>query len=384
MINARDGRPASCRSSSSATARGSSSAGCSSRSRAGNRPTTRRGSSRRSASRRPGLPVERYDLGPGHVYVELVSADDVAARRARPGRARARDRRRRQLLRARRRGLEDAHVRAVARRRRGSRDRLGGRAARAPPRPARAHRVRRADRDHAGRRDRPARRSSTRVSTARPSAIERVTVGGAAVIVARGEFSFLISTASISGSSTASDDPERAAVAREVEPVARRVDDDVGVVLDDRDRAAGRQPAARLAPRRARVVRDERAAASRRRRRRPSSRPRPRRRARQVERERRRRRELACRTARPRPSRGRPRTSPRRWRRPRSSRDSSDATTAVARRAAPAGAKPALRATTYDVANASPAPVGSPSIGRAGIVLARAADVHRRARASRS
>lgn len=26
-----------------------------------------------------GLPVERYELGPGHVYVELVSADDVAA-----------------------------------------------------------------------------------------------------------------------------------------------------------------------------------------------------------------------------------------------------------------------------------------------------------------
>lgn len=26
-----------------------------------------------------GLPVERYDLGPGHVFVELVSADDVAA-----------------------------------------------------------------------------------------------------------------------------------------------------------------------------------------------------------------------------------------------------------------------------------------------------------------
>src|SRR4051794_7988150 len=26
-----------------------------------------------------GLPVERYDLGPGHVYVELGSADEVAA-----------------------------------------------------------------------------------------------------------------------------------------------------------------------------------------------------------------------------------------------------------------------------------------------------------------
>jgi trans-2,3-dihydro-3-hydroxyanthranilate isomerase len=26
-----------------------------------------------------GLPIERYELGPGHVYVELVSADDVAA-----------------------------------------------------------------------------------------------------------------------------------------------------------------------------------------------------------------------------------------------------------------------------------------------------------------
>ena len=59
--------------------------------------------------------------------------------------------------------------------------------------------------------------------------------------------------------------------------------------------------------------------------------------------------------------------------------DSSDATTAVALRAAPAGAKPALRATTYDgrerVAGAGRIAGDRP--GRD--LLARAADVHRRA-----
>src|SRR5262249_44487937 len=42
---------------------------------------------------------------------------------------------------------------------------------------------------------------------------------------------------------------------------------------------------------------------------------------------------------------------------------SSDATTAVARRAAPTGPKPAFRPTLYAVANASPAPVGSRASG---------------------
>ena len=98
-----------------------------------------------------GLPVERYDLGPGHVYVELGSAAEVAGAAARPRRARARDDRRRQLLRARRRALEDADVRAEPRRRRGPGDRVGRGAARDSSRTARADRVRRADRDLAGR-----------------------------------------------------------------------------------------------------------------------------------------------------------------------------------------------------------------------------------------
>ena len=39
-----------------------------------------------------GLPVERYELGPGHVYVELGVRRRRRRRRARPGRARARNR----------------------------------------------------------------------------------------------------------------------------------------------------------------------------------------------------------------------------------------------------------------------------------------------------
>ena len=50
--------------------------------------------------------------------------------------------------------------------------------------------------------------------------------------------------------------PEEAAVRREVEAVARRVEDEVRVVLADRDRPAGREAATGLAPGAARVVRD--------------------------------------------------------------------------------------------------------------------------------
>ena len=100
-----------------------------------------------------GLPVERYDLGPGHVYLELGSPDEVAALKpdlvslanatsdgtncfARDG-ARWKTR-----MFAPNHGVE-----------RGRGDRLGGRPARRSSRSARTHRVRRGDRDQPGRRD---------------------------------------------------------------------------------------------------------------------------------------------------------------------------------------------------------------------------------------
>ena len=102
------------------------------------------------------LPVELYDNGVRHVYVCLGSRGrgGVAPAGHGPsgsgvGRARL------QLLRRRGRALEDADVRAGRRCRRGSGDRVRGRAAGAPPRAPRADRVRRGDRDLAGRRGRP-------------------------------------------------------------------------------------------------------------------------------------------------------------------------------------------------------------------------------------
>ena len=149
--------------------------------------------------------------------------------------------------------------------------------------------------------------------------------------------------------------PEDAAVARQVEPVARRVDGDVGVVRR-RSRPRGRrEPATRLAPRHAGVVGDDE------RRLRVDDREDRRARrgggdeARQVERGGAATRDVAV-----------PRLDlvglevdgegARDGLDERDHRASSEATTAVARRAAPTGAKPALRATTYAVANASPAP----------------------------
>ena len=67
------------RSSSSAKARGSSSDAWSSRSRPGSsspNPTPILAALGVAGS---GLPIERYDLGPGHVYVELRSPEEVAA-----------------------------------------------------------------------------------------------------------------------------------------------------------------------------------------------------------------------------------------------------------------------------------------------------------------
>src|SRR5438105_4768202 len=51
--------------------------------------------------------------------------------------------------------------------------------------------------------------------------------------------------------------PETAAVGGEVEPVPSRVEDEVGILLGDRDGSAARQAAARLAPGPAGVVRDD-------------------------------------------------------------------------------------------------------------------------------
>ena len=94
-------------------------------------PNARADLRRARRRRRPELPVERYDLGPGHVYVALGSPEEVAGATTRPGRARS--------------GrpadgvncfahvagaaLEDAHVRARARRRRGPRHRVRSRPA---------------------------------------------------------------------------------------------------------------------------------------------------------------------------------------------------------------------------------------------------------------
>ena len=143
---------------------------------------------RRSESAGSELPVERYDLGPGHVYVELDSPARGRRARPRPRSARTCNRRRRQLLRARRAAVEDANVRARPRRHRGSRDRLRSRAARVHlarhGRIAFGEQIEISQGTEIG-------RPSTLYATAdgEGDSIERVTVGGSAVIVARGEFS---------------------------------------------------------------------------------------------------------------------------------------------------------------------------------------------------
>ena len=153
----------------------------------GSRSTHADDCSRCSASSGSGLPVELYDLGPGHVYVELRSPRQVAA--LGPTSARSR------------RATEDGvncfardgarwKTRMFApgrRRRRGSCDRLRGGAARRPPRPPRPDRLRRGDRDPPGRRARAPLDALRRVEGT-ADGIERVRVGGSAVVVARGEF----------------------------------------------------------------------------------------------------------------------------------------------------------------------------------------------------
>ena len=135
------------------------------------------------------LPVEVYDNGLHHVFVVLGSEAEVAA--LKPDLARLSDCR----------AVLGVNCFAGSGTRWKTRmfvpaggvaedpgDRLGRRPARPASRPARADRIRRRDRDHAGRRDRQ--RPSKLYARVDGSAehVERVEVGGSAVVVARGEF----------------------------------------------------------------------------------------------------------------------------------------------------------------------------------------------------
>ena len=83
--------------------------------------------------------------------------------------------------------LEGAHVRSGRRRSRGSGHRLRGGPSRVPSRPPRTDRLGRGDRDLPGRGNRAAEHALRACARLR-GAIERVEVGGSAVVVARGEF----------------------------------------------------------------------------------------------------------------------------------------------------------------------------------------------------
>ena len=90
--------------------------------------------------------------------------------------------------------------------------------------------------------------------------IESVEVGGSAVTVARGEFKVPVVTQRDGfdvGQLGRERAPEAAAVGGEVEPVPGGVEHPVRVGRVDRDVEARRQPAARLAPGRAAVARDQ-------------------------------------------------------------------------------------------------------------------------------
>ena len=135
------------------------------------------------------LPVELYDLGIRHVYVALPSEEAVDRPPARLRCASPPDRhRRRQLLRRVGHALEDADVRPRGRCSGGSGHRFGRGTVGRPSRAPRLDPIRRADRDHAGRRDRPP-EHLVRAGRRRCGRVERVEVGGSAVVVARGEFS---------------------------------------------------------------------------------------------------------------------------------------------------------------------------------------------------
>ena len=167
-----------------------SSAGWSSRSRRGSRstrPDELLAAARRRAAR--GCRSRSTTSARRHVYVELDSAEQVAALAPDFARARARSHAAGVNCFARDGArLEDAGVLPRPRRRRGSGDRLGGRPARDPPRAPRPDRLRRGDRDLAGRRDRPALDALRARRRVAPTGSSGCGSAARRSIVARGEF----------------------------------------------------------------------------------------------------------------------------------------------------------------------------------------------------
>ena len=208
---------------------------------------------------RSGLPVERYDLGPGHVYVELELAEAVAGdcrpdigalAAATPDGANCfahvdGDRWKTRMFAPNHGVAEDPATGSAAGPLAIHLARHGRIAFGEEIEISQGAEIGRPSTLYATRRGRRRPRSSASRSAARPS------------LVARGEFGFLSATRRDLGQLARERRPEDAAVAREVEPVPRRVDDRVRVVVGDRDGASRRQPASRLPPGRAGVVRDE-------------------------------------------------------------------------------------------------------------------------------
>ena len=137
-------------------------------------------------AQRSTLPVELYDNGARHIVVTLDGAAELGTL-VRDGAAIGARDHRRQRDRAQRERLAEPDALGT---RRGPGHRLRRRADRLPPRAPRADRMGRRDRDRAGRRD------GTPVDAPRADGgdglIDAVEVGGAAVIVARGEFRLLV------------------------------------------------------------------------------------------------------------------------------------------------------------------------------------------------
>ena len=206
---------------------------------------------------RSGLPVELYDLGPTHVFVELASPEEVAALTPDLG-ALAR--------------LTPASANCFARTSEGWKTRVFAPAHRVPEDPATGSAAGPLA-IHLARHGRIAFGEEIEISQGveiqRPSRlfarvdgslerIERVLVGGAAVISRPGRVQASLSaTASISGKFRGQRGPEEAAVAREVEPVARRVEKRVRIAHRGGDRLPRRQAATRLAPGASGVMGDE-------------------------------------------------------------------------------------------------------------------------------
>ena len=248
--------PASSRSGSSGRARGSSSAGWSSRCPRSSRTRTRRGCSRRSASSARSCRSSSTTTGCRNVYVALPSEERRRGAPARPRPARAPAAR----------CSESTASPASGPRWKTRMFIPSGGVAEDPATGSAAGPLAL----HLARHGRIAFGDEIEITQGveigRPSKlyarvdgsaerVERVEVGGSAVVVARGEFRLQcegrlaserdrLDLRQLEGEAV----PEAAAVAGEVEAVARRVEDEVRVVGGDRDRPAGGQAAARLAP----------------------------------------------------------------------------------------------------------------------------------------